>query len=227
MTIHIEHWFLVNVCEMELCLRKSAGCLSLLVFPLHTLLVSQCFSLPPVQQPSAGVRQMERVSLNRLLRHTHIVNQSNSIKCIYKALFTSADVTKCYTETKSKTPNSKQCRCRSTQSQSQSQPCLLLLLRQPSGGGSCSQPTERVTGPCREPETNDQRPLQKVFQSSSYANGVMTLGIWHFQVNLLKVTYKMEKRHLMMIAMCPIILNEQPPESRFFPLLCGQCRWTL
>ena len=34
-----------------------------------------------------------------------------SIKCIYKALFTSADVTKCYTETEPKTPNSKQCRC--------------------------------------------------------------------------------------------------------------------
>lgn len=44
----------------------------------------------------------------------------------------------------------------------------------------------------------------------------MTLAIWHFQVNLLKVTYKMEKRHLMMIAMCPIILNELPSESRFF-----------
>ena len=41
-----------------------------------------------------------------------MINQS--IKCIYKALFTSADVTKCYTETQPKTPNSKQCRCRST-----------------------------------------------------------------------------------------------------------------
>ena len=39
------------------------------------------------------------------------INQS--IKCIYKALFTSADVTKCCTATLPKTPNSKQCRCRS------------------------------------------------------------------------------------------------------------------
>uniref|UniRef100_A0A4W5LC80 Lipocalin/cytosolic fatty-acid binding domain-containing protein n=1 Tax=Hucho hucho TaxID=62062 RepID=A0A4W5LC80_9TELE len=30
------------------------------------------------------------------------------------ALLTSADVTKCYTDTQPKTPNSKQCRCRST-----------------------------------------------------------------------------------------------------------------
>ena len=37
-----------------------------------------------------------------------------SIKCIYKALLTSADVTKCCTKTQPKTPNSKQCRCRST-----------------------------------------------------------------------------------------------------------------
>ena len=37
-----------------------------------------------------------------------------SIKCIYKAFFTSADVTKCYTETQPKMPNSNQCRCRST-----------------------------------------------------------------------------------------------------------------
>ena len=40
------------------------------------------------------------------------INQS--IKCIYKALLTSADVTKCCTETRPKTPNSKQCRCTST-----------------------------------------------------------------------------------------------------------------
>ena len=40
------------------------------------------------------------------------INQS--IKCIYKALFTSADVTKCYTEPHPKTPNSKQFRRRST-----------------------------------------------------------------------------------------------------------------
>ena len=40
------------------------------------------------------------------------VNQS--IKRIYKALLTSADVTKCCAETQPKTPNSKQCRCRST-----------------------------------------------------------------------------------------------------------------
>ena len=36
------------------------------------------------------------------------------IKCIYKALLTSADILKCYTETQPKTPNCKQCRCRST-----------------------------------------------------------------------------------------------------------------
>ena len=36
------------------------------------------------------------------------------MKCIYKALLTSADVTKCCTETQPKTLNCKQCRCRST-----------------------------------------------------------------------------------------------------------------
>uniref|UniRef100_A0A8C7Q2D9 Uncharacterized protein n=1 Tax=Oncorhynchus mykiss TaxID=8022 RepID=A0A8C7Q2D9_ONCMY len=38
----------------------------------------------------------------------------NQIKCIYIALRTSADISKCCTETQPKTPNSKQCRCRST-----------------------------------------------------------------------------------------------------------------
>jgi hypothetical protein len=37
-----------------------------------------------------------------------------SIKCIYKALLTTTDVTKCCTEAQSKIPISKQCRCRST-----------------------------------------------------------------------------------------------------------------
>ena len=44
----------------------------------------------------------------------HAVVGEQSIKCIYKSLFTSTDVTKCYTETQPKTTNSKQCRCRST-----------------------------------------------------------------------------------------------------------------
>ena len=39
---------------------------------------------------------------------------SNQIKCIYIALLTSADISKCCTETQHKTPFSKQCRCRST-----------------------------------------------------------------------------------------------------------------
>ena len=39
---------------------------------------------------------------------------SNQIKCIYIALRTSADISKCCTETQPKTPNSKQCRCKST-----------------------------------------------------------------------------------------------------------------
>uniref|UniRef100_A0A8C8FHD4 Drebrin-like b n=1 Tax=Oncorhynchus tshawytscha TaxID=74940 RepID=A0A8C8FHD4_ONCTS len=39
---------------------------------------------------------------------------SNQIKFIYIALRTSADISKCCTETQPKTPNSKQCRCRST-----------------------------------------------------------------------------------------------------------------
>ena len=43
-----------------------------------------------------------------------LIVQQSSIKCIYIALLTSADVTKCCTETQPKTPNSKQCRCRST-----------------------------------------------------------------------------------------------------------------
>ena len=38
----------------------------------------------------------------------------DQIKCIYKALLKSADISKCCTETQPKTPNSKQCRCRST-----------------------------------------------------------------------------------------------------------------
>jgi membrane-associated phospholipid phosphatase len=40
--------------------------------------------------------------------------KSNQIKCIYIALHTSADISKCCTETQPKTPNSKQCMCRST-----------------------------------------------------------------------------------------------------------------
>jgi hypothetical protein len=43
-----------------------------------------------------------------------IISIHFSIKCIYIALLTSADVTKCCTETQPKTLNSKQCRCRST-----------------------------------------------------------------------------------------------------------------
>ena len=39
---------------------------------------------------------------------------NSHMKCIYKALLTSCDFTKCCTETQPKTPNSKQCRCRST-----------------------------------------------------------------------------------------------------------------
>ena len=38
----------------------------------------------------------------------------NQIKCIYIAFRTSADISKCCTETQHKTPNSKQCRCWST-----------------------------------------------------------------------------------------------------------------
>jgi hypothetical protein len=41
-------------------------------------------------------------------------HESNQIKFIYIALCTSADISKCCTETQPKTPNSKQCRCRST-----------------------------------------------------------------------------------------------------------------
>ena len=43
-----------------------------------------------------------------------IGNYADQIKCIYIALLTSADISKCCTETQPKTPNSKQCRCRST-----------------------------------------------------------------------------------------------------------------
>ena len=49
-----------------------------------------------------------------------VINQS--IKYIYKALFTSADVTKCYTETQPKTPNSKQCRRRSKRKKPREEP---------------------------------------------------------------------------------------------------------
>ena len=42
------------------------------------------------------------------------VIHSNQITFIYIALRTSADISKCCTETQPKTPNSKQCRCRRT-----------------------------------------------------------------------------------------------------------------
>jgi hypothetical protein len=41
-------------------------------------------------------------------------DELDQIKCIYIALLTSADISKCCTETQPKTPNSKQCMCRST-----------------------------------------------------------------------------------------------------------------
>ena len=44
----------------------------------------------------------------------HPPDKSNQIIFIYIALRTSADISKCCTETKPKTPNSKQCRCWST-----------------------------------------------------------------------------------------------------------------
>ena len=53
---------------------------------------------------------LRQTSLPRVTQPLHL---SNQIKCIYIALRTSADVSKCCTETQPKTPNSKQCRCRS------------------------------------------------------------------------------------------------------------------
>jgi hypothetical protein len=52
--------------------------------------------------------------LSNYLKFFHKRKVTESINCIYKALLTLADVTKCGTETQPKTPNSKQCRCRST-----------------------------------------------------------------------------------------------------------------
>ena len=52
--------------------------------------------------------------LSQMYCHCSTLSINQSIKYIYKALFTSADVTKCCTETQPKTPNNKQCRCRST-----------------------------------------------------------------------------------------------------------------
>ena len=49
-----------------------------------------------------------------ILPHFYQHVTSNQIKCIYIALRTSADISKCCTETQPKTPNSKQCRFRST-----------------------------------------------------------------------------------------------------------------
>ena len=43
-----------------------------------------------------------------------VKSNQNQIKCIYLALRTSADISKCCTETQPKTPNCKQCRCGST-----------------------------------------------------------------------------------------------------------------
>ena len=42
------------------------------------------------------------------------IHRPHQIKFIYIALRTSADISKCCTETQPKTPNSKQCMCRST-----------------------------------------------------------------------------------------------------------------
>ena len=47
--------------------------------------------------------------------------KSNQIQFIYIPLRTSADISKCCTETQPKTPNSKQCRCRSTVARKNSQ----------------------------------------------------------------------------------------------------------
>ena len=52
------------------------------------------------------------LQMYRILAVASQINQP--IKCIYNAIFTSADVTNCCTETQPKTPNSKQCRCRNT-----------------------------------------------------------------------------------------------------------------
>lgn len=50
-----------------------------------------------------------------LVQIDYSFNQSiNQQNVLYKALFTSAFVTKCFTDTQSKTPESKQCRGRST-----------------------------------------------------------------------------------------------------------------
>ena len=43
------------------------------------------------------------------LKNTIVHSHTNQIKCIYKALLSSADISKCCTETQPKTPNSKQC----------------------------------------------------------------------------------------------------------------------
>ena len=50
----------------------------------------------------------------KCIKTTKITYLHNQIKSIYIALRTSADISKCCTETQPKTPNSKQCRCRST-----------------------------------------------------------------------------------------------------------------
>jgi hypothetical protein len=63
----------------------------------------------------------EGTTLTRPIRNSNFLFNQISIKCIYKALFTSADVTKCCTETQPKNPNSKQCRCRSTVARNNSQ----------------------------------------------------------------------------------------------------------
>ena len=55
-----------------------------------------------------------RILFQRFLTAVHFNLTIKSIKYFYKVLLTSADVTKCCTETQPKTPNSKQWRCRST-----------------------------------------------------------------------------------------------------------------
>ena len=62
----------------------------------------------PMIEPILDIVLSKRLQLSSVLFHLSSINQ------IDKALLTSADVSKCCTETQPKTTNSKQCRCRST-----------------------------------------------------------------------------------------------------------------
>ena len=66
-----------------------------------------------IAQHNKKVRKKQGCTQPDYLHHCIFGNARIQIKLIYKALLTSADISRCCAETQPKTPSSKQCRCRS------------------------------------------------------------------------------------------------------------------